>query len=97
MNRTDSGFVLTRSTMLKTGGFQAHRGSLRQVMGTYRSRFGPVLLCNMGPNCKRIANVPRVTSRQGASPDGIWPGPKVHVTAVLGSRRHPASGPLGSS
>ena len=88
--------ALAETPVLKTGGPWLIEAVARSH-GNHSIAFGPCCSGIWGPKCKRIANVPRVTSRQVLSPDDIWALPKVHVTALFDLRRHPASGGLGSS
>src|SRR5438128_10685183 len=70
---------------------------LIQVMGEPGARFRHLPLRHADSIRKRIANGPRGTSHQDASPDGIEVNLKVHVSAPFGICRHSPSGRSGSS
>jgi len=73
------------------------RMPLRQVMRNECGRGGCRRSIQQSQDCKRIANAPRVTSRQEASPDDMEVRLELHVSALFGTRRQPASRHLGSS
>src|SRR5205823_10025715 len=54
-------------------------------------------LLGLAWSCKRIANTPRVMSRQRLSPDNMKTVAKLHVKAVFDITRHPLSARSGSS